>query len=341
MNYIFAPGPQIRYWLGETGQDFVFVDDLDVWQTQPGRRVAAFELLGLDPDIEAQIQHCCDRADLVILFVTEFIDDAWVRRFDLTNVALFLNGRLNWQTQRARCYQSMYFFWSTCDFYRAFPTLLENLEGSKHLMFDALLGRRKPHRDRISQNLDATQNVITYFPRQEQDIRQYDASQFVWPTEVLPQPDTPIDYTVQEVQVNGVIVSLSQIIPREIYQRTRYSLVAETETNNGWSFFTEKITKPILARRLFLVASGQYYLANLRSMGFQTFRGIIDESYDLEPDLDQRITMIMEQAKYLASMPYEDVQQQILPIVEHNYSVMMDTDWQGSMIKDLAGILSK
>jgi hypothetical protein len=341
MDVIFAPGQQIRYWLDQTGSNHRFVHDLDVWKNQPGRLIAAFELLELDSELESRIQTCCDIADMVLLFVTELIDDTWCRRFDQSNVMLFLNGRLNWQPMHAECYQCCYFFWSTCDFYRTYPALLHGLDGPKDLDFDALLGRRKPHRDLIFNGMDRSRNLITYFPEQEQDIRSYHHANFVWPHEVLPRPDVPVGFTVQAVEVNGVVVSLSQIIPREIYQRTRYSLVAETACHNGWSFFTEKIVKPILAQRLFLVVSGQHYLANLKSFGFETFHTILDESYDHEPDLLRRTDMVLTQCELLVQHDYHDVQREIAPILRHNYHVMMDTDWQRHMIKQLAEILCK
>lgn len=341
MDYVFTPANTIRYWLQQTQHNHTVIEDLDLWAQQPGRLIAAFELLELGQDVAQQIQTCCDMADTVILFVTEFIDDAWCRRFDRDNVVFFVCGKLNWQLRHARCRQCLYFFWSTCDFYRRYPDFLCDLDGTKDLGFDALLGRRKPHRDLLFQGLDCDSNIVTYFPAHEQDIRSYSDSQFAWPSEVLPRPQEPVAFTVQAVQVDGVVVSLSQIIPRQIYQRTRYSLVAETESHNGWSFFTEKITKPILAQRLFLVMSGQHYLANLRSLGFQTFDGVVDESYDQEPDLPRRAAMVLEQVNSLAQRDYHDVQRRIRPVLEHNHAVMFKTDWQASMIRELAEILRK
>jgi hypothetical protein len=130
-------------------------------------------------------------------------------------------------------------------------------------------------------------------------------------------------------------VSLSQIIPREIYQQTHYTLVAETQNENGFSFFTEKIAKPILAKRLFLVASGQYYLRNLRDLGFHTFGDIIDESYDHEPNADRRIKMLLKQVDYLCSQDPQDILSRAHSILEHNYYVMTHVDWQGSIMKKI------
>ena len=46
----------------------------------------------------------------------------------------------------------------------------------------------------------------------------------------------------------GKLVSLSQIIPVDIYNSTAYSVVCETNYDNHYSFYTEKIVKPIIAK---------------------------------------------------------------------------------------------
>ena len=210
------------------------------------------------PDLDA-INEIVSWSDHAMIFSPEFISDDWCQTFDLSCVTFFLGGRLNWPLRQARAQECLYFFWSTCDFYRCKPELLVIDDRDQTLMFDVLLGRRKPHRDHIYNNIDHDTNWITYYPTdQDQDITQYRDNEFVWPSDVLDRPRQEITLSVQEVKVDGVIVSLSQILPREIYAKTRYSVVTETLTDNGWSFFTEKIAKPILAKRLFLVASGQY-----------------------------------------------------------------------------------
>ena len=204
------------------------------------------------------------------------------------------------------------------------------------MRYDVLLGRRKPHRDQIFAEFDSAHNVVRYFPDYEdQDITQYNSEQFEWPN-VLPLPSEPVTTTAQEVRVLGTVVSLSQIIPIDIYNRTCYSMVAETEVNNRYSFFTEKIVKPMLARRLFVVAAGQYYLRNLRSLGFRTFNGIVDETYDEIEQIDARIA-----AACCAANSLDIVSDQTLlqDIVEHNYQHLMSTDWNGQMIQQLEKVL--
>lgn len=96
----------------------------------------------------------------------------------------------------------------------------------------------------------------------------------------------------------------------------------------------------MLAKRLFLVASGQYYLRNLRDFGFHTFDGVIDESYDYEPDLETRVNMMLEQARKLSDMDYDSVIKQVQPVLEHNYFLMTQIGWQSNMIQRLLAFLA-
>jgi len=134
-------------------------------------------------------------------------------------------------------------------------------------------------------------------------------------------------------------MSLSQVVPISIYNQTAYSVVAETNSDNHYSFCTEKIVKPILAERLFVVFSGQYYLRNLQSLGFRTFDGIIDESYDSVEDYDLRFKLACEQIKYLCEQSQEEVLAKIRSVTEHNKQVMLETDWYGNFSKELRAVL--
>jgi hypothetical protein len=134
-------------------------------------------------------------------------------------------------------------------------------------------------------------------------------------------------------------MSLSQVVPISIYNQTAYSIVCETNYDNHYNFYTEKIVKPILAERLFIVFSGQYYLRNLRSLGFKTFDGIVDETYDDIEDYNLRFELACEQITYLINQPQEKILEQIRPITEHNKQIMLETDWYGDFAKELRAVL--
>jgi hypothetical protein len=145
--------------------------------------------------------------------------------------------------------------------------------------------------------------------------------------------------SITPIKFNGQQMPLSQVIPFSIYNQTAYTIVAETNYDNHYSFYTEKIVKPILAERLFIIFSGQHYLRNLRRLGFKTFDGIVDETYDDIEDHDLRFKLACEQIKYLCGQPQEEILAKIRPITEHNKQVMLETDWYGNFSKELRAVL--
>ncbi len=82
----------------------------------------------------------------------------------------------------------------------------------------------------------------------------------------------------------------------EFYDRFQIELVAETMTLGGAFFPTEKITRPMVGLKPWVVYAAQGYLANLRRLGFKTFGDFWDESYDeLEgPDRWRAMTLVIE-----------------------------------------------
>jgi len=228
-----------------------------------------------------------------------------------------------------------YFFWSTVDFYRQKTTVLDLLSVSiedKPKFFDVLLGRKKYHRDLIYQSIDHEKNIVTYLTDDESvNLAACNQQNFIWPLDVISNSEIDITSTADIVIVEDTIVSLSQIVPVSVYNQTRYSLVCETQCENSFSFFTEKIIKPMLARRLYLVSSGRHFLKNLRSLGFKTFDGIIDESYDSEWKVERRTEMIIEQMEYLYTADASQIMQESQPIVQHNFDLLMNKDWQKEM----------
>jgi hypothetical protein len=142
-------------------------------------------------------------------------------------------------------------------------------------------------------------------------------------------PDLKFSHSIDQVLYYGHRLGISCVVPLTVYNQTNYSIVAETNFENHYNFYTEKIVKPIISKRLFVAVAGQHYLKNLRDFGFRTFDSIIDESYDNEPDSHHRWTMAMDQVSWLCKQDPETVLTQVKDIVEHNYHVMIERDWYG------------
>jgi len=342
MHNIYLHGDQGQWWLKESGlANYTTHTDWDSW-LQQSNKISIIELMVFDKAADELVSAAVRESKLVIIMMFELFDDEICKKFDFNNVVFFLGGKLNYSLQNARAKFCSYWFWSTVHFYKQFPEILSRLSDSKKSRcFDVLLGRKKPYRDYIFNNISHDYNIVKYFPTaQDLDLTKYHDEEFSWPVEIIDRPNTEINFTVQEVTVNGVIVSLSQIIPVDIYNQTHYSIVAETTNNNNWSFFTEKIIKPMLARRLFLVEGGQRYLQNLKLLGFKTFNDVVDESYDLEPDAGKRMNMMLDQVAYLHTQDPAVIQQKIAPVVEHNFNHVMNFNWQVEMCKDIASCVN-
>jgi hypothetical protein len=101
-----------------------------------------------------------------------------------------------------------------------------------------------------------------------------------------------------------------------------WHVVTETVFYYDKLHLTEKIFKPIVMKQPFMLLAAPGNLAYLKSYGFKTFEGIIDESYDTIVDNDQRIEAVVEQVAWYCALSAEEKQQvieAIAPIVEYNF----------------------
>ena len=109
----------------------------------------------------------------------------------------------------------------------------------------------------------------------------------------------------------------------KLSQSALWHLVSETVFYYDKKHLTEKIFKPIVARRPFILVGAVGNLAYLKSYGFKTFDRWIDESYDLEPDHDKRLDMIIEQVNKLCSLSMEELRimhQEMKEILDYNFN---------------------
>ena len=259
---------------------------------------------------------------------------------DRPNVSIFIAGKLNYNFKNAQVNTWMDWFVTSTYFYKTInPYLLDtklDYFGNKAKIFDVLLGCRRDHRTTVQNYIIAhkleSDVVMTYHQKWSQDLRL--SNQYITEDEGVEYTDHP-NHTIQWVKYYGHKMSMSQVVPIKIYNQTYYSLVAETNAVNEFNFYTEKIVKPILAKRLFIVTAGQNYLKNLRSFGFKTFANVIDESYDQESNNELRWQMALDQLEYLCNQDPQKVLQNIKDIVEHNQQLMLNTNWYNNFTQQL------
>lgn len=102
-----------------------------------------------------------------------------------------------------------------------------------------------------------------------------------------------------------------------------FHVVTETVYFDSKLHLTEKVFKPIVARRPFFLVSTPGSLAYLKSYGFKTFDRWVDESYDQEEDHYVRIEKItFELAKLCAMDPklLEQMYIEMNEVLEYNFN---------------------
>lgn len=334
-----------QYHLNKLGNrlfnEWTFYNDIDAFKNsnRDTRRVACFQIpYPWNPKFEKQIDDIYDHTDHILILGSELHAPIvnFIERYDKEKIAYFLCGNVRGPIRSAKTYKFLDWFTTTVHFYKHVnPSILYNLRPfeTKPLMFDALLGRKKPHRDLahrfIQDNNLIDQSITTYINAHE---FKHDDNPSTWQwesngVENFEESSKKIEFTVDRVMYHGYNMSVSQIMPFDIYNQTAYSLVAETNCENSHVFFTEKTIKPILARRLFIILSNRFSLAALRRLGFKTFNGIIDESYDEILDPIERHIAALEQLEWLCNQNQADILAQARPIIEHNFNLMYGTDW--------------
>lgn len=150
----------------------------------------------------------------------------------------------------------------------------------------------------------------------------YECEHFIMEPGLSLVQNFPLRGINSQVNYHGRPVQLSCIIPVTVYNETAYSIVAETN-GSGPIMITEKLAKPIIAKRLFIVFSSRGYLGYIKNLGFKTFSTVIDESYDTIENDHDRWTMAWNQVLYLCQHKQIEVLQEIRSIVEYNYDLLM------------------
>ncbi len=84
-----------------------------------------------------------------------------------------------------------------------------------------------------------------------------------------------------------------------LYEKTKYSLVAETHYENNPFLLTEKTARPILNKHPFVIASTVGFLKQLHEFGYYTFNELWPEEYDLETDTTKRLSLVADTVEYI------------------------------------------
>jgi hypothetical protein len=118
--------------------------------------------------------------------------------------------------------------------------------------------------------------------------------------------------------------------------RSSYFGLIQTASIHIWRKHTLESRLPLdiyhsaLAMRPYIISSNFIGVTDfLHTIGYKTFHPYIDESYDKEPDIRKRYTMILKQIDKLCSMSFTELDQLLLemrPILLHNAKRVVSND---------------
>jgi hypothetical protein len=136
---------------------------------------------------------------------------------------------------------------------------------------------------------------------------------------------------------NPVGPEASAIYEVEDFNRTSFSVVLETVFDQR-IHLTEKTLRPIACGHPFLLVAGPGALKLLRSYGFKTFQGYINESYDDIHDNQERLLEIINEMDRITKLPIHQLINLIescRAIAEYNKSVFFSDKFLNQVKNEL------
>jgi|APGre2960657404_1045060.scaffolds.fasta_scaffold00282_3 hypothetical protein len=127
-----------------------------------------------------------------------------------------------------------------------------------------------------------------------------------------------------------------------VYKKSAISLISDTIFFKRQGFISEKVFKPIMYLQPFIIAGPPYYLQELRNMGFKTFDGFIDESYDAELDDKIRLDKIIKELQRICEIPFEELKKtlnEIEDILLFNQMKLLSFDFSEYELQCLTQII--
>lgn len=113
-------------------------------------------------------------------------------------------------------------------------------------------------------------------------------------------------------------------IKPEPYIDTYFSLVTETVFLGSNSFRTEKIWKPIIIGHPWIAVANRGFYRDLHNMGFKTFNNVIDESFDLIDNPQDRIQRIGSIIDDLCASDLSEFMLQCKDACIYNQQIVLD-----------------
>ena len=202
---------------------------------------------------------------------------------------------------------------------------------SKYLSLNHLVRHKRSYRisllAHLSQRNIINQGQISLHTTKDQILEevQSEMTQLSGPSrslisrEINRLPEMPIILDCSDP--NGMMSAKFGHQEYKMWQRSFLHVVNETVFYDRKLHLTEKIFKPIVSLRPFVLVAAPGNLEYLRSYGFKTFSEWIDESYDLEQDDDLRLEMIANEIAKLCALPLSaltEMHEEMMAVLHHN-----------------------
>jgi hypothetical protein len=121
------------------------------------------------------------------------------------------------------------------------------------------------------------------------------------------------------------------------YVTTAIEVVLETLFDDSRNHLTEKTLRPIACGRPFILAATPGSLRYLKQYRFETFDGLIDETYDTIPDPQKRLEAIVREMKRISCLPHDEkilLWNKLHAIAKRNQQLFFSTEWHNQIVKE-------
>jgi hypothetical protein len=112
----------------------------------------------------------------------------------------------------------------------------------------------------------------------------------------------------QEIIDVETTFNLASSINLNDHERTFVDVVTETIVDPNSLFISEKLWKPIIVGKPFMVLGSNNMLTELKRLGFKTFGRWFDETYDYTDTLEKKIKIIIKNLDAYKNKSVEDLQ---------------------------------
>jgi hypothetical protein len=152
-----------------------------------------------------------------------------------------------------------------------------------------------------------------------QELKKYNL-----PANIVEQSAAPLTINHSRMSDSEYHVYITRIL-NDVYQDTWVSLITESSyfDYEHSVFISEKTFKPIACMQPFIIVGSKHTLKYLRQLGYRTFDGFIDESYDDMDDCERFLGIVNALEKIKNTKDKTAWYESMRDILEHNHKLFL------------------